>query len=103
MEKTYDIRNLCCAHCGSKIEEAINKLGEVESAVLNYQMKSLRVKGELSEELLARMNEIARDIEPDVEIVASAGRKKHAHHHDHDHEHEHHHDEHCDCGHDHEH
>ncbi|MCR5016953.1 MAG: cadmium-translocating P-type ATPase [Ruminococcus sp.] len=101
MEKIYDIRNLGCAHCGSKIEEAINKLEEVDSAVLNFQLKRLKINGEHSEGLLARMNEIAQSIEPDVEIVPSAGRKKHAHHHDH--EHEHHHDEHCGCGHDHEH
>ena len=100
MEKIYDIRNLGCAHCGSKIEEAINKLEEVDSAVLNFQLKRLKINGEHSEGLLARMNEIAQSIEPDVEIVPSAGRKKHAHH---DHEHEHHHDEHCGCGHDHEH
>ena len=100
MEKTYDILNLGCAHCGSKIEEAINKLGEVESAVLNYQLKRLTVRGEHSEELLGRMNEIAQGIEPDVEIVPSAGRKKHAHH---EHEHHHHNDEHCDCDHEHEH
>ncbi|MBO7395213.1 MAG: cadmium-translocating P-type ATPase [Ruminococcus sp.] len=99
MEKTYDIHNLGCAHCGSKIEEAINKLEEVDSAVLNFQLKRLKVSGEHSEGLLARMNEIAQSIEPDVQIVLSAGKKKH----DHDNEHEHHHDEHCDCGHDHEH
>lgn len=98
MEKIYDIRNLGCAHCGSKIEEAINKLEEVEAAVLNYQLRRLTVRGEHSDELLSRMNEIARGIEPDVEIVPSAGRKKHAHN-----EHEHHHDEHCECGHEHEH
>ena len=39
MEKTYEIRNLGCAHCGGKIEEAINKLEEIESAVLNFLMK----------------------------------------------------------------
>ena len=99
MEKTYDIHNLGCAHCGSKIEEAINKLEEVDSAVLNFQLKRLKVSGEHSEGLLARMNEIAQSIEPDVQIVLSAGKKKH----DHDNEHEHHHDEHCDCGHDHAH
>ena len=99
MEKTYDIHNLGCAHCGSKIEEAINKLEEVDSAVLNFQLKRLKVSGEHSEGLLARMNEMAQSIEPDVQIVLSAGKKKH----DHDNEHEHHHDEHCDCGHDHAH
>ena len=100
MEKTYEIRNLGCAHCGGKIEEAINKLEEIESAVLNFPMKKLKVRGEHSDELLAKMNSIANSIEPGVEIVP-ADSKKHKHH-EHDHAH-HHHDEHCECGHDHEH
>ncbi|MBP5362395.1 MAG: cadmium-translocating P-type ATPase [Ruminococcus sp.] len=99
MEKTYDIHNLGCAHCGSKIEEAINKLEEVEFAVLNYQLKKLKIKGEISEGLLERINELARSIEPDVEIVPSSGRKKNTHHH----EHKHHHDDDCCCEHDHKH
>lgn len=105
MEKTYEIHNLGCAHCGSKIEEAINKLEGVDSAVLNFQLKRLKISGEHSEGLLARINEIAQSIEPDVEIVPSSGKKKHVreHEHSHDHEHEHHHGEHCGCGHDHAH
>ncbi|SEK70817.1 Cd2+/Zn2+-exporting ATPase [Ruminococcus sp. YRD2003] len=107
MEKTYEIHNLGCAHCGSKIEEAINKLEGVDSAVLNFQLKRLKISGEHSEGLLARINEIAQSIEPDVEIVPSSGKKKHVreheHSHEHEHEHEHHHGEHCGCGHDHAH
>lgn len=105
MEKTYEIHNLGCAHCGSKIEEAINKLEGVDSAVLNFQLKRLKISGEHSERLLARINEIAQSIEPDVEIVPSSGKKKHVreHEHSHEHEHEHHHGEHCGCGHDHAH
>ncbi|MCR5708811.1 MAG: cadmium-translocating P-type ATPase [Ruminococcus sp.] len=105
MEKTYEIHNLGCAHCGSKIEEAINKLEGVDSAVLNFQLKRLKISGEHSEGLLARINEIAQSIEPDVEIVPSSGKKKHVREdeHSHEHEHEHHHGEHCGCGHDHAH
>ena len=101
MEKTFEIRNLGCAHCGGKIEEAINKLEGIESAVLNFPMRKIKVKGEYSEEVLAKMNSIANSIEPGVEIVP-ADSKKHKHH-EHSHEHGHHHGEHCECGHDHEH
>ncbi len=104
MERYYDILGLGCAHCGGKIEEAINKLEEVENAVLNFPMKRLKVKGKHSDELLAKMNELARNIEPDVEIVASQ-EQHHEHHHDHEgecceHEHHHHHEGEC-CGHEH--
>ncbi len=120
MEKTYEIRNLGCAHCGGKIEEAINRLDEVERAVLNFPMRKIKISGELSDELLWRMNEIAGKIEAGVEIVP-AGAKEYEHHHEHshdhehghchdhdchehDHSHEHCHDEHCHCrGHEHEH
>lgn len=97
MERTYEVLNLGCAHCGGKIEEAINGLEGIEKAVLNFQLMKLYVSGENSEALLGRMNEIADSIEPGVKIVPFTGRK-HTHH---EHEHSHDHDEHCDCGHDH--
>ena len=100
MEKVFSINNLDCAHCGAKIEEAISKLEGIESAVLNFPMKKLRVHGELSDDMLERMHETARKIEPDVEFVPSA-EHSHDHAHHHEHEHEHHHD-HC-CVHEHEH
>ncbi len=46
MEKSYEIKNLGCAHCGGKIEEAINKLDGVEKATLNFPLRKLKVKGE---------------------------------------------------------
>ena len=114
MEKYFEVRNLCCAHCGAKIEEAINKLEEIETAVLNFPMKKIKIKGEISESVLSKINELARKIEPDVEIVPFTEKKNHHHHHDeacecghdneeeHEHHHHHHHDEACECGHDHE-
>ncbi|HPY85887.1 MAG TPA: heavy-metal-associated domain-containing protein, partial [Ruminococcus flavefaciens] len=103
MEKRYEIRNLCCANCGSKIEAAINKLEEVESAVLNFPMKKIIINGEHSETLLEKINKIARSIEPDSVIVPIEDKRHHHHHHDeecgceeHEHHH-HHHDEECGC------
>jgi Cd2+/Zn2+-exporting ATPase len=75
MDKSYEIQNLDCAHCGAKIEEAIRKLEGVEEAVLNFPLKKLRIKGEHSEELLRQMNDTARSIEPEVVIVPLSGAK----------------------------
>ncbi|MBR2283505.1 MAG: cadmium-translocating P-type ATPase [Ruminococcus sp.] len=75
MERSYEIYNLDCAHCGAKIEEAINELEEVESAVLNFPLKKLKVNAEHSDELLEKMNRTARAIEPDVEIRHYLGSK----------------------------
>lgn len=95
--KEFTISNLDCAHCGAKIEEALNKLDGVESAVLNFPLKKITVRGEVTDELLHQMNETAAAIEPGVVIAPYDRRSAHKH------EHHHHHDEECSCGHDHEH
>lgn len=98
MEKTYLIKNLGCAHCGGKIEEAINKMDGIEKAVLNFPMMKLKVVGNITDDTLAQMNKIANSIEAGVEFVPES------HGHSHEHHGEHHHHEHgyC-CGHEHEH
>ncbi len=98
MEKTYLIKNLGCAHCGGKIEEAINKMDGIEKAVLNFPMMKLKVVGNITDDTLAQMNKIANSIEAGVEFVPEG------HGHSHEHHGEHHHHEHGDCcGHEHEH
>lgn len=98
MEKTYLIKNLGCAHCGGKIEEAINKMNGIEKAVLNFPMMKLKVVGNITDDTLAQMNKIANSIEAGVEFVPES------HGHSHEHHGEHHHHEHGDCcDHDHEH
>lgn len=69
MEKTYIIRNLDCAHCGGKIEEAIKELDGIESCVLNFPMRKLKIKGNLNSDTEKKMNEISGKIEAGVEIV----------------------------------
>lgn len=72
MEKTYIIKNLGCAHCGSLIEEAIGKIDGVESAVLNFATRKIKVNGELGSDTLCQMNNISSEIEPGTEIVEEA-------------------------------
>lgn len=98
MEKTYLIKNLGCAHCGGKIEEAINKMDGIEKAVLNFPMMKLKVVGNITDDTLTQMNKIANSIEAGVEFVPESQG------HSHEHDGEHHHHEHGDCcDHDHEH
>ena len=81
MEKYFSISNLDCAHCGAKIEEAISKLEGIESAVLNFPMKKFKIKGDLTEELIAKINEVANSIEAGV-IIAPQMRLIITHDHD---------------------
>lgn len=111
--KQFEINNLDCAHCGTKVEEAILKLEGVESAVLNFPLKKLRVTAVFSDEMIKLINETAVSVEPDIELIPcfakesqrrnrireivreldDAGEAEHHHDHEHgeccDHEHEH--------------
>ncbi|MBQ9899248.1 MAG: cadmium-translocating P-type ATPase [Ruminococcus sp.] len=93
MEKVYHISDLDCAHCGAKIEEALGKLEGIESAVLNFPLRKLHIRGDITDETLALMNETANSIEPGVRI--HEGEHDHHRHHEHEHHHE--------CCHDHDH
>lgn len=95
MEKTYIVKNLGCAHCGSKIEEAVSKMPNIEKAVLNFPMMKFKIVGDITEDTLTEMNRIANSIEAGVEFVPDESRSSHAHH-------EHEHGE-CNCGHEHNH
>ncbi|MBR3025005.1 MAG: cation transporter, partial [Oscillospiraceae bacterium] len=129
--KVYNIKNLDCAHCASKIEAAINEMEEVEEAILVFTSKKFRIKARHTEELFNKISSKCDAIEPGVELIEEGSgtshrtRRNHSHveehhHHEHDeegccchdhdheheHEHEHHHhdheEDHC-CGHEHEH
>jgi len=104
--KVYNIKNLDCAHCASKIEAAINEMEEVEEAILVFTSKKFRIKARHTEELFNKISSKCDAIEPGVELIEEGSgtshrtRRNHSHveeHHHHDHE-----DDHC-CCHDHDH
>lgn len=103
MEKSFEIHNLGCAHCGGKIEDAIKKLDGVEDAILNFPMRKIKIKGDITETLLEEINRIADKIEAGVEIVPNDNNHTHhknEHHHNNDeccHNHSHEHPHNCNC------
>lgn len=107
MEKTYILEHLGCANCAAKIEERINKLPEVESAVIIFATKQLRVRAADPDALLPRMEQIANSLEPEIRIVEREGASPRDGGHSCGEEgcrdHEHHHEEDCGCGHEHHH
>ena len=99
MEQIYSIKNLGCAHCAAKIEEAIGKLDGIESASLNFPMMKLKVIGNITDDTLNIINKTANSIEAGVEIIPFDEKHSHSHEHEHhehakccDHDHEHHHE-----------
>ena len=104
-QKIYTIENLCCANCAAKIEEKINGLPEVESAVIVFATRQLRLTAENPDALMEKITALARSVEPDVEFH---GQHREHHHHHHEgcscgHDHHHHDHEGCSCGHEHHH
>ncbi|MBQ7822269.1 MAG: heavy-metal-associated domain-containing protein [Clostridia bacterium] len=69
MKITYKIKDLCCAHCAAKIEEAIAKLDGIEKANVNFLSEKITVETELDRQaLLVQIKDIAAKIEPECTV-----------------------------------
>lgn len=101
------LEGLNCAGCAGKIEDKVNKLSDVNEAVLNFSTKLLLItpnEGVSEKELEEKVEKIVLDLEPDVKVLKDKNKLKgsgntcndrccegeHSHGHDHNHEsHEH--------------
>ncbi len=73
MKKVYRLRDLDCANCAAKMENAINKLPQVESAVVSFLTQKMTVtyaEGVDEEEALKQIKKCIRKVEPDCEVLA---------------------------------
>ncbi|WP_283688686.1 heavy metal translocating P-type ATPase [Clostridium perfringens] len=63
---------LNCANCAGKIEDKVNKLTDVDEAVLNFSTKLLLItpkEGVSEKELEEKVEKIVLDLEPDVKVL----------------------------------
>ena len=73
MKKVYRLQDLDCANCAAKMENAINKLPQVESAVVSFLTQKMTVtyaEGVDGEEALKQIKKCIRKVEPDCEVLA---------------------------------
>lgn len=72
---SYKLDGLECAQCANRIETELRKLPGLESAIVNFPMKTLVLeKGALDdEEKQSRVLRVIRKIEPGVSLAAAAG------------------------------
>ena len=73
MKKTYRLRDLDCANCAAKMENAINKLPEVENATVSFLTQKMVVNyvdGADEASALAAIKKVIRKVEPDCEVLA---------------------------------
>ena len=103
-KKVYIIDNLDCANCAAKIEKKFNDLPEVEAATITFATKQLHLTAEQPDDLIEKLQAIARTVEGEATITP---REAQHHHEQHTHEHAHghgcDHDHECGCGHHHDH
>ena len=70
MKKSYKIE-VDCANCASKMEDAANKTSGVKNAVVNFMTLKMQIEfedGANAKEVMERVLESCRKIEPDCEI-----------------------------------
>lgn len=72
MKKTYKLRDLDCANCAVKMENAIGKLPEVSSVTVSFMTQKMTVEyadGVDEAEALKQIRKIIRRVEPDCEVL----------------------------------
>ena len=71
MKKKYKLIDLDCANCAQKMEDAINKLPEVEQATLNFMTLRLTISSETADwdKMMQDVVAIFAKIEPDSRVI----------------------------------
>jgi len=71
MKKTFKMRDLECAHCAQKMEDAIRKIEGVEEVAVSFMAQKLTLSAEesLFDEIMKKVEKACRKIEPDCTIV----------------------------------
>lgn len=71
MRKTYKMKDLDCASCAAKMENAIKKIDGVQSVSISFMMQRLTVEadGERLSEIMNEAQRVCKKIEPDCTIL----------------------------------
>lgn len=71
MKKKFKLENLDCAHCAQKMEDAINKLPDVEECSISFVASKMTIiadEEKMDAVVEAAIKEIAK-VEPDCTVV----------------------------------
>ena len=71
MKKIFKVENVDCAHCAMKMQQGIEKIDGVESAVLNFMTQRLTIEFDETqqERILEEAEKACKKIDRDVKIV----------------------------------
>ena len=71
MKKHFKLRDLDCANCAAKMEDAIKKLPGVNSATVSFMTQKLTLDADDArfDEILQQAVKICKKVEPDCTIL----------------------------------
>ena len=71
MKKHFKLRDLDCANCAAKMEEAIKKLDGVNSATVSFMTQKLTLDADDArfDEILQQAVKVCKKVEPDCTIL----------------------------------
>ena len=72
MKKTYKLRDLDCANCAAKMENAIAKMPEVSSVTVSFMTRKMIVEyaeGVDETEGISKIKKVIHRVEPDCEVI----------------------------------
>ncbi len=70
MKKVFKMIDLDCANCAKKMEDAINKIDGVESAVISFMTQKLTITADDArfDEIMKKAAAAVKKVEPDCRI-----------------------------------
>ncbi len=92
MKKEYDIINLHCGGCASKIQYELDRLENLKDVNVDFYTKKLKftlINNQDESELLQKLNEIADKVEPGTYFQSTSSQEKFTEENDHNHVHSH--------------
>ena len=71
MKKTYKMRDLDCANCAAKMEQAIRKIDGVTSASVSFMTQKMTIEGEdaLFDQIVSQAVKACKKVDPDCRVV----------------------------------
>lgn len=70
MKKEYELRGIDCGNCAAKIERAVNKLEQVESATVNLIAQKLILETKSEDGIDKEIIDLVDAIEPGIEVIS---------------------------------
>ena len=70
MKKSFKLRDLDCANCAAKMEEAIKKIEGVKDANVSFMMQKMTIEADDDrfDQIMEQVVEVCRKVEPDCVI-----------------------------------